>query len=493
MNTILLSKYLWVNRADLEKKWVFDSVLWIDTKLFIDPKLLEKTSISELLDSRKDVLKYFKDLLNIIDKSSLSSQLKEIAISRLAVLEPKGLSIWYWNKTDKWTTIRRDVAIDIIKSAIEMMSVWIEDPELIELLSLFVKNFWADSLSDLTSHIIYDKLCEYTQRICKELSLKTEIFEYQWKEYFLPKHPFQDNQIIFLPIEILRNLPIATSWEEIDYVVSFNQKLRTKWNEIVRDIIINNSKKIKSDNVNIDKARQHFRELLEIYKNWIVDNYDINIDKKWYYDLPKVVDLLDWIFTKQSLTPNTTDDLISVVRNFLVQFKKAIEKNWWNKALYHKTSWWSSLPGKPHNEDVAQLLFYLLADQYCSFYNIMLSWESDAWRWPVDFALWVWYKDKVLVEIKKSTNQNILTWFNNQLEIYKWSESAVYWFYVIILLWDEDTEESNHVKNIKKAFPSWINSSWTSEIFIIDWRIYPSASKDKRIKNKQIESPKDKE
>lgn len=482
MNTILLSKYLWVKRTDLENKWVFDSVLWVDTKLFIDPKLLEKTTVKELLNTRDDVLNYFSELLNIIDKSDKSNQLKEIAISRLAVPEPKWLSIWYGNKTDKWTTIRKDVALDIIKASLEMISVWIEDPELIELLSLFVKNFWADSLSDLTSHIIYKKLCEYTQRICIEMNLKTEKFEYIWEIYNLPKHPFQDNQIIFLPIEILRKLPVATSWEEINDVVSFNQSIRNKWNIIVRDIIINNSKQLRSDNVSLDKARRHFRELVDIYKETKVDSYDLVTDTKWYYDLPVIVNESSSFFEKQWFIPKNSDDLIDTIRNFLEQFKKAIERNWWNKALYHKTPRWTPIPSKPHNEDVSQLLFYLLADQYCSFYNIMLSWESDAWRWPVDFALWVWYSDKVLVEIKKSTNQNILTWFNNQLEIYKWSESAIYWFYVIILLWDENTEESNHVKNLKKSFPSWFNSEWTSEVFIIDGRIYPSASKDKRIK-----------
>jgi hypothetical protein len=68
-----------------------------------------------------------------------------------------------------------------------------------------------------------------------------------------------------LPIKILRNLPIATSWEEINNVINFNDELRKEWNNIINEIIINNLKEIKYDNINIEKARIYFKELLDIY------------------------------------------------------------------------------------------------------------------------------------------------------------------------------------------------------------------------------------
>jgi len=456
-------------------------MLWIDTKLFIDPKLLEKTSILELKNSRESVLSYFKDLLNIIEKSNLTKvtwQLRDEAIKRLAVSEPDWLSIWYWNKSDKWTAIRKDVAIDIIEHSIEMLMVWISDPELIELLALFVKNFWPDSLSDLISHIIYDKLCEYTARVSLELGIKTEIFSYKWNNYLLPRHPIKWSQIIFLPFEILRDLPLATSWEEIDSVITFNQNLRTEWNSIVRNVITDKAKKIRNNNVDKEVAKEYFKELLNIYKTSEINSYSIINDDKWYYNISSEAEYFSNYFSKQKNKPKNIDELIIVVKNFLNQFQKAIERNRWANLLYHKSKTWVIDSEKFHNEDVSQTLFYILADQFCERFNIMLSGESDAWKWPVDFAMWVWYKEKVLVEIKKSDNWNIVKWFNNQLENYKDSENAKYWFYVILELWDEDTKRHKNVEKLIDLYPDLKNEKNNSEIFLIDARIYKSASKD---------------
>ena len=169
--TISLSKHLNVSRKQLEEKGVFDSTLGIDTKLFIDPKLLTNSDIPEFSKSRELILDYFNNLINIHKKSAKIPRLQKIAIDMLAVKEPIGLSIGYGEKTDKGTAISKPVAKEILLSATEMLSVGVEDPEIMELLGLFVENFGPDSISDLNAHIIYEDLCNFTQRVSDELNL----------------------------------------------------------------------------------------------------------------------------------------------------------------------------------------------------------------------------------------------------------------------------------------------------------------------------------
>ncbi len=479
MKTIALSKHLWITRNALEEKWVFDSNLWIDTKLFIDPKLLENSLIAEFTCSREKIFIYFRQLIKIIKWSTNSPQLRRKAIDMLAVPERKWLSIGYWNKSDNWMAIKENVAIDIIKSALEMILVWIEDPELLELLGLFIKWYWPDSMSDLVIHIIYDDLCTYTARISKELWVSTQEFIINEKIYALPKHPFLESQIIFIPTLLLRTLPIATSWEEMDSVISQNETLRNEWNDLIRWVIIDEVRKIEDKNINKTKAinTEKFKKLLELYQASNVNSYNLLTDEKWYYALSPFVENIKADFTHVTWeSPKTGDELIKRVRQFLEQFKRAIQDNGWAKLLYHKEERWTVIPSKAHNEDVSQALFYMLADQCCQQYNMMLAWESHAWLWHVDFSFGTWYDKKVIVEIKKWRNWNTVDGFESQLWSYISSENAIYGFYVVIELgWPN--EVNNPVKKLKETYPTWKNNLWTSEIFYIDGRIYPSPSK----------------
>lgn len=61
--------------------------------------------------------------------------------------------------------------------------------------------------------------------------------------------------------------------------------------------------------------------------------------------------------------------------------------------------------GKSKHESAAQLLFYGVADSYCAANNIDLSPESNAGRGPVDFKLSRGSTDKVIVEVKLTSNE----------------------------------------------------------------------------------------
>jgi len=479
--TISLSKHVGVSREALEEVGVFDATLGLDTKLFIDPKLLVASDIPEFARSRVAILEYFAKLLRVHKQSHKAPRLQDVAVGMLAVPEPKGFSIGYGNKTDKGTAVSKTVAKSILLSATEIVSVGIEDEELVELLGMFVPGFGPDSISDLTISIVYEDFCKYTQRICKELKIKTKEASVNGKAYQLPRHPYLETHIVFAPHSLLRPLPVAVSWDEISAAAERSRELRRDLNEIVFPVLKETLEEFKDKSPQEKKEfRNGFSKLLQLYRKVEVEPYDLRSDPKGYYLIQPFVEG-ETPQIKASFAPRTPEQLITSVRELVGQFQRSIEDNGGNTLLYKRTSTGKLLKEKPHNEDVAQTMFYMIADVFCSTANIMLSRESDAGLGPVDFSLGTGYDSKVVVEIKKSTNRELESGYEKQVQAYQKSEKAVHSFFVVVVVkpGKKRSDELNpQLQRIKVAFEEKkAKKIPTPELVIIDGLVHPSPSK----------------
>ncbi len=481
--TISLSKHLGTTRIVLEKAGVFDSTLGIDTKLFIDPKLLTETSIPEFSNSRLRILEYFEELLRIHRQSNVSPRLREEVISRLATPEPPGLSIGYGNKTDNGTSIPRNIAISILRSASEILAVGINDPEIMELLCLFVKGFGPDSISDLTVHIIYEELCNYTQRIAKEINCKVKKFNIGNNYYTLPSHPFKKLPVIFIPIEVLCPLPIVNSWDDISSAAQQNMKLREEMSKIVFPVLRDEITKFerKSDDEK-RVVKEGIISLLKVYREIEIAPYDLAEDKCGYYGINPFVESNDHDISPSS-KPKDAGQLIVSVRELIQQYRRAIEDNGGNRLLYRKDSSHKLLADQPHREDVAQIIFYLISDIYCEKANILLSREPNAGRGPVDFSLGTGYDAKAIVEVKKSTNNDLLGGYSKQVTTYQKSERAAHSFYVVLKVREAQQKKKgkktvSQLEKLEEIYQDYIRKKIPCpELVVIDAIVHPSASK----------------
>lgn len=475
--TILLSKYLGTKRKKLEQEFVFDAVLGLDTKLFVDPKLLISSEIQEFENANDIIYQYFRKLLKLHKQSIKSPRLRDIVRKMLTVSEPKGVSIGYGNKSDRGTTsISESVANNILVSASEILAIGIEDEEILELLGLFVEGYGADSISDLMIHITYKNFCLFTQRVCKDLKLKTEKFKIDDVEYFLPRHPFNSCHIIFVPHVFLRKLPIASDWGEIVEAASQNRELRMVLNKITVPVF----KQIFEDLRNLDiktkeNAQKRFDELLSVYTAIAAKPYDLPIDDSGYYHLMPFIESQNPSIEVKS-KPNNILELIHFVRTIITQYGRSIKDNAGNKLLYRKSENGALLEDEPHNEDVAQIMFYLIADIFCSQANVALSGESDGGRGPVDFSLATGYDEKVLVEIKKSKHTKLIAGYQKQITAYKESENAKYCFFVVIDVKKKKSgKEVTELDKLKEYVKN--NPIEGVELLVIDGLIHPSPSK----------------
>ena len=127
------------------------------------------------------------------------------------------------------------------------------------------------------------------------------------------------------------------------------------------------------------------------------------------------------------------------------------------------------------NKRFAQLLFFGIADAHCHAHNLDLSREPNAGRGPVDFKVSSGYRARVNVEIKYTSN-NIKSGYEKQLPIYNAAERTHHSIFLIIRTTDsikalEDLIKFRQDEEAKgKRMP---------EIFVVDGRMLPSASKVK--------------
>ncbi|MEX0748772.1 MAG: hypothetical protein WD467_03340 [Candidatus Saccharimonadales bacterium] len=452
---ITLNEHIGVPVEKLEELGILNAIIGIDTKLFIDPKLINVTDIPELDNVVEDIRAYVRKLISVNNQAAKSERIRQIAIKMIAIEEPKGLSIGYGNSRDSGTSISESVARKSLQSLSEMISIGVEDLEVMEMLGLFISRFGADSISDLISHIIYPRLCAYTQRVSKELGIKVKVFEINEAKYNLPAHPKKDTPLIFVPLVILSELPLATSWEEIAVAAQLNEKCRQAFNDLVGADIANYAKKIKKNPALVTGSIEAMKTLIAIYDEAVVRPYDRQKDPAGYVRLSKfAAQLNDKLQSPNTVIKNTNEMVEFIDGQVIDQFRRNIEKLGANTLLYHRKG---ESPDylKPVREDAAQIIFHTAADHICQNNDILVSREPAVGNGAVDFTIGQGSSNKAVVEIKKSNNKNLIDGYNLQLQEYVEREKAAIAFYVVVLVTQASVDnKDSQLNELKKMYAS---------------------------------------
>lgn len=158
------------------------------------------------------------------------------------------------------------------------------------------------------------------------------------------------------------DLPVAEDFSNIDYVASFNKKVRKEFSEYLN--VSDKRRKytkgeIKRLFVGNDKF---FSNFLAKYREDDIEPYDFIKDKngeiKWYY--------ISKEFVKENpLDINKKINVYDLVKIICEQFKYLIEEKGLWKSLYNDN-------GIALNETHSQNLFFGIADSYCKANDIDL-------------------------------------------------------------------------------------------------------------------------
>jgi hypothetical protein len=466
-----LSDLLNVKNEELERLGVFDGFIDIDSHLHIDPSLLKTCSILEFENSYEKFLEYFEKVLAlVVNHKRKGDALWRQAHQRLMFKEIGNNALGYSKKGTSGSAIGPKLAENILTTVALIVEAGIKDPVIFELVPFFEEGIGADRISDMTQRILVREFFEFSQRVATSLNAKTKTIKYGDIEFQLPFNPKTGKSIILVPKSLLNDLPIARSWDDIDRVSRYNSELRARVSGIIgrnwkaaSRVAKSLLKKTLIDNPEI------LKDLVQQYKEKPLHGYDFLNDPLGeivWGDLAKKAPV-DYPLNLSDYHPITPENILSVVKLICEQYGSLIENNGWFEYLYNEK-------GNLKPERASQLLFYGIAETYCIANNLDLNREINSGIGSLDFKISRGFKAKVNVEIKYSTNTNLIKGFEKQLPAYNKAEKTDTSIYLVIQtkIGRKNIDELIKLANIKRS-----RGEKVPEIILIDGQKQLSASK----------------
>ena len=416
-----------VSEKIFDSTGVFNAILDVDARVFIDPSLLKITNISEFCNSVEKVKNYFSNIITLLSHSKTENDMYwKRAEGLLTFKELSGTCFGYSKVGTKGNAIGTVLRKTILTTIKELINEGETDPALFELLGVFQENIGCDRISDLLTFILKSEILSYSHRVALLIKAPKIKITHQSKQYCILKNPFSEDGLYLLPKMFMSPLPIAKSFDDIDLICSENQRVR---DEINAYIDFGKRKRIKKEEILqlMHKSKTFRNALISAYKNTPAEPYNFEVDNAgeyiWYSATQEYVSR--YPLDLSDLVPSTIDDVMTITNKICERFKELIENNGLNDLLFNENK-------TPKKERAAQLLFYGVADAYCSANDLDLSREINSGRGAVDFKLSKGAKDKIVVEIKLTSNSHLNHGVETQVPIYMEQEKTKQAIYLVI-------------------------------------------------------------
>lgn len=425
-----------VTEAQLDKLGVFNPTLNVDTLLFPDPLLLEDSSHPEMNAARATFDQYFDQVRRLVAGSKSSTDAPAKAAKELLRFpEIKGTCLGYGKDGIAGSGGGVDMADQLFKTASEIVGLGIDDPDLFLAMGLFENNFGPDMIGDMFTNVLFNHIADFNRRVYAALGVKTQPIEIRLntgkrlKGDFVTNvaYPGADIPVILLPKDVLRDLPVAVDWRGVQETSEANREFRRSLNKSVAHLwskkTLESKEKLRAWALSGPEA---FGDLLDVVHGHDGKPYDFASDKLgeliWRSIGQEIAS--KYPFAIKKATTRSGPELIRITEEIISKFCDLIEKRDLWRELYHD--------GKPRLEKSAQRIFYAVAVAYCAANGIDITPEADTGRGPVDFKFSTGFDRRVLVEIKLSTNPNLVKGFTKQLEVYNEAEAPIAGYYVVI-------------------------------------------------------------
>lgn len=419
-----------VTTEQMEEHGAFCPALNVDTRLFIDPVLLERSGQDTIRDRGvAEFHDYFEAVIKLVRASKQrGDKAWREAHKRLIVKEPSYTSLGYGSSTTHGSAIGTELAERLLATAAEIIDLGVEDPDLFKLLPLLEEGMGPDRISDMATQAIFPALAEYTEGVAKALGLPTEPFGEEPSQFHLPVNTAETRRVpvILVPSDVLRRLPIASDWAGVADAAAYNESLRQRINDMIGDIW---EKEVQENREQLRKAslasREAFETLVSVAREGEVSPYSIQSDPR---GLVIWRDVLQWVANDHPLeivqgTPSP-EAAIAIVSKIVEQTRHLIEKQGLWKLLWDGDV--------PRHESSAQLLFFAIAHAYCEANNLDVTPEAETGSGPVDFKFSAGFKIRILIELKLSTNKKLVHGYEKQLKAYAEAEEPIHCIFLVI-------------------------------------------------------------
>lgn len=470
---ILFSQHFNVDPNVFADAGLIDPFLNVDTQLFIDPILISK-SANEIIrvEAQEAFRTHFDGFVRLLVISKKEGDAAWRGAQRLLNLrEPPENGLGYGGSGRSGSSRPDEIRDAIMRTAKEIIELGSSDPEMISLMGFFEERVGPDTISDFTTRVIVRQLAKITEAFCRDHGIPTKK-DSDEQEFGLPH--FLDRKgvekfAVLVPRDIVRDLPVANDWSEIEAAASANQRIRDRVNAflggLVRPTVADRKAALRS-------AVMDSGELFDLFLQSIKDfagHYDVNKDALGYYRLKAVLgsDKSPFKSDKKYDLSGGISSIVTLVHDTIAMFKHHVEKgNLWEEL-------W--VDGVPKRERAAQLIYYAMADCFCIANDTDISPEANMGGGPIDFKFSKGYHARVLVEMKRSKG-TVRHGYEKQLEFYKEAARTFHGIFVVIDFGDLDEKltqiQAIRARRLEAGEPA-------SDIVVIDATPKASASKRK--------------
>ncbi|MGY0588465.1 MAG: hypothetical protein ACW7DY_22510 [Paraglaciecola chathamensis] len=430
-NPATISSEFGIDVAVLDKLGIVNVLLNTDTLVFIDPLLLEDSVHKEISEGAYQSYRdRFEKIIKLLSVSKAVDDVPWRNAKKLFRFSEISWTCLGYGTTVKGSGFGKDLISSTLDTASQIVALGVDDIDLFMALALFEEGIGPDRISDMTTNIILSDLISFSDRVNQTLKIPTKQFKVGTNNYNLVVNPYSDQPLIFVPNDIVRDLPIASDWSDISRVVRENEELRERVNDHVGEIWATMTRKQKQRlKTAALRSKEAFQQVMDMIREVEPKPYDFKSDRNgesfWTELLNQIPRDYPYDLSNYAGRKLSADEVVEVVNKILNQFQDLIE----NKGLW-KELWDEN--GKPRKEKASQRLFFAVAYSYCKANNIDLTPEADSGNGPVDFKLSQGFDSKLVVEIKLSTNGSLVHGYEKQLEIYKKADDTDLGVFLII-------------------------------------------------------------
>jgi hypothetical protein len=450
---------------------LIDPFLDVDVPLFIDPVLLEKSSNATIATSAiVRFRKHFEILVRMLTISKVENDAAWKGAQRqLDLSEPPENGLGYGGSGRSGNSRPEDIREAILRTSKEIITLGASDPEMISLMGFFEEDVGPDTISDMTTTVIIEDLAAITEAFCQANGVPLFSFDI-CTNHKLPKFVTRKQRevpIVLIPLDLVRELPIANDWSDIERAAMENARIRDRVNRflagIVTPTVVERKQALRSAALGSPADFDFF--LAAVKAN--VTNYDPNLDALGYYRVKEII-ANGFPGLKQAATYDLKlgpNEIMRVVKDTIALFKRHVEAgNLWEEL-------WAG--DKPKKKRASQLIYYAIADAFCKANDVEISPEANMGGGPIDFKFSSGYRARVLVEMKRSGG-TVVHGFEKQLEFYKTASQTDFAVFVVIDYGDMGNK-LNEIRRIREERLS--RGERASEIVVIDATPKASASK----------------
>lgn len=470
---ILFSSYFNVDPGLISQAGLINPFLNVDTQLFIDPILLEKSANAVIRDGAvKSFANHFSNIVRLLTISKDEGDAPWRGAQRLLNLhEPPQTGLGYGGSGTSGSSRPDEIRDSILRTSKQIVDLGSSDPDMISLMGFFEENVGPDTISDFTTRVIVDHLAKITNEFCLANRIPVKKSDPN-QPYALPYYVTSNRKeraLLLVPRDIVRDLPVAESWAELNQAIDANRQIRDRVNLLLAGI----AKPTVTDRKDaLRKAVLGSQAAFDLFIasiKSVVSHYDPNQDAMGYYALKAILesDPRQFLSKQPYDFSKGADAILAMVRETIAMFKHHVEKgNLWEQLWVN---------GTPKRERAAQLIYFAIADCFCKANNIDINPEANMGGGPVDFKFSKGYQARVLVELKKSGG-TVVHGYQTQLEIYKQAAGTFHGIFVVINYGDMG-DKLRKIESIRDR--RLANGEPASEIVVIDATPKASASKRK--------------